>query len=420
MPTASDRVVVVGSGHAACQLAKSLVHGGYEGTVTLIGAEPGLPYSRPPLSKEYLAGKVPASALQLCDPGFFESGTARLVAGRATFVDRSERQVRTAEGEFIGYDHLVLATGARGRRVAQVPLAAEGVVELRTLADADRLRARLPGVDHVTVLGAGFVGMEFAAYAVETGRRVSVFDIGPRALARGVTEYSAGILTEALRDAGVDFHFATGICRLEHRGGALRAVHTTTGLRVPTAMLVVAAGVVPDTELAEACGLMVDDGVVVDQRLRTSDPRVLAIGDCARFPHRRSGRMLRLESVQNATDQAKCVAAGLLGQGGPYDSPAWFWTRQGAHSLQIAGVISDSSSGLESVHVVTDSRGRQSVFAFEQGRLVAVETFNAAAQHLAARAILRSGRPPTLGDLQAANFDLRSAAQGGGGQLNRW
>ncbi|MGI5453562.1 NAD(P)/FAD-dependent oxidoreductase [Streptomyces sp. CA-249302] len=411
MPAASARVVVIGSGHAACQLAKSLVHGGYDGTVTLIGAEPGVPYSRPPLSKEYLAGSIPASALDLCDPGFFEDGAVRLHHDRATVVDRDARRVLTVGGECLAYDHLVLATGARSQRIPDVPVTAEGVVELRTRADADGIRARLPDTDHITVLGAGFVGMEFAAHAAVKGQGVTVVDIGRRALARGVTEHSAAILTEALRDAGVTFHFGEGIERLEHGGGALRAVRTTSGRRIPTQMLVVAAGVVPNTELASACGLVVNDGVVVDENLRTSDPRIHAIGDCARFPYRRSGRLLRLESVQNATDQAKCVANQLLGHGAPYDALAWFWTRQGPSSLQIAGVIPDDPSAHSAVHVLTDSRGRRTVFSFEQDRLVAVETFNAAAQHLAARAALGSARPITLRDVQTEGFDLQAAAR---------
>lgn len=409
MPNPSDRIVVVGSGHAAYQLASSLAHAGHRGSVTLIGDEPGLPYSRPPLSKEYLAGTVSANALNLCDSGFFDGDYIRLVHARATGIDRVARQVLLGDGREVEYDRLVLATGAHLRRVPSINLDLGGVTGLRTREDADEIRERLAEADHVAVIGAGFIGMEFAAHVIARGRSVTVFDVAARALARSVTEPAAAILVKALREAGVDFRFDQGAAGLEDAAGNVKAVLTTSGERIPAQLVVVAPGVVPNAHLASECGLLVNDGVVTDPWLKTSDPRIYAVGDCARFPHTESGRLLRLESVQNANEQAKCVAHGLMGDTAPYDAVPWFWTQQGPNKLQIAGVRPADGTAQVRVHAGVDARGRHAFFVFVADNLVCVETFNAPAQHLAARALLASEKRPSLQEVQHEDFDLVTA-----------
>ncbi|MFC5946865.1 NAD(P)/FAD-dependent oxidoreductase [Pseudonocardia lutea] len=404
----TSRVVVVGAGQAACQLATSLVEDGHSGPITLVGDEPYLPYSRPPLSKEYLSGKVDGEALNLRDGGFFAGSPTTLRHDRVVAVDRTERVVTTGQGEHLPYDALVFATGAINRELEALPSSTGGIVTLRTRADADHIRECFTAVRRVVIVGAGFIGLEFAAFAAAAGRQVTVVETGPRALGRAVTPEMAELIVKEQRAAGVEFRFSDTVIEHETADGAVSAVTTADGTRLPADLVVVAVGVLPETDLAAGCGLTIDNGIVVDAGLRTADPRVFAIGDCARFPHQSSGLALRLESVQNAVDQAKSVAATLHGRPGPYAAVAWFWSQQGTLKLQIAGVLAHVD---DTVVRLDPTRGRHAVFAFAAGRLVAVETLNAAGVHLAARKLLAQGHSPTPQEAREPDFDLTAFAK---------
>ncbi|MFJ9173704.1 NAD(P)/FAD-dependent oxidoreductase [Streptomyces sp. NPDC102360] len=382
----SPRVLIAGAGHAGYQVATSLRSAGFDGHVTLVGDEPCLPYQRPPLSKDYLLGKVPEELVPFRAPAFYPDHDIEVRVGAAVAgIDRDRRHVALASGEDdLGYDHLVLALGARCRQLGLPGSDLRGVVELRTRADAELLRRQLtPGV-RVAVVGGGFIGLEVAAAARSLGAEVTVLEASPELMGRVLSRPTAAHLADLHGRSGVNIRCATGVAAIEGTDGRVTAVRTATGDLLDADVVVLGVGVVPNTELAADAGLVVDNGIVVDHDLLTSDTAISAIGDCASFPTRFSPHPTRLESVQNAADQARHVAARLTGRAdGPYDAVPYFWSSQYAAKLQIAG--------LRNGHDHTVRRGGVdafSTFCFQGDRLLAVESVNAPADHLAARKIL--------------------------------
>jgi 3-phenylpropionate/trans-cinnamate dioxygenase ferredoxin reductase subunit len=371
----SDGVVVVGTGQAAAQLAMSLRQRGYTGPVTLVGEEPHLPYQRPPLSKAYLAGG--ADELDLRPATFWAAKDVSVHTGRRVeTIDRPRRTVHLDDGTTLGYAHLVLATGAAPRRLE---LGGTPAHVVRTRDDADGLRAALGRARDVVVIGAGFIGLEVAAIARQRGCRVTVLETLDAAMARVVSFGTAAAVVDEHRRQGGDIRLRTGLV-----SATPTAVTTTAGDEIACDLLVLGIGVVPRTELAEAAGLACDGGIAVDDHLRTTDPHISAIGDCARFPAA-GGARVRLEAVQNAVDHARCVAERLTGEPRPYTAVPWFWTHQYGLKLQVAGLV----GGHDTAVVRGDVPGRQfSVFCFAGDRLLGVESVNRPADHMLARALL--------------------------------
>jgi 3-phenylpropionate/trans-cinnamate dioxygenase ferredoxin reductase component len=379
-------VIIVGAGQGGLQVAASLREEGYAGPVTLIGDEPGLPYQRPPLSKGFLTGKTTAEQLQLRPAAFYAERTIDLLAGeRVATIDPGARRVTLASGATKDYEHLVLATGSRPRvpRVPGIELA--GVQTLRTREDAQVLLERLGKSRRVVVVGAGFIGLEIAVVARELGLQVDIVEFADRAMQRSVSAETAGFLSDALQKKGARFLFSTGAEAFLGTGGQVRAVQTNQDDTLEADLVVVGVGVEPDDLLAREAGLAVQGGIVVDEYLVTSDPAISAIGDCARFPAAYCAQPVRLESVQNAVDQARCVAARLAGKPARYDKVPWFWSDQGENRLQIAGV---AESGDSAVIRGAMADGKFSVLRFRDGRLSAVESLNSVADHMAARKLL--------------------------------
>lgn len=399
-------VVVIGSGQAGVQLADSLREAGFDGPVTLVGDEPGLPCQRPPLSKDYLTSGLPREDVVLRAARFYErQGIALLTGRRAVRVDRSRRTVVLDDQSVLEYGHLVLATGTRPRPLpVQGGAGLEGVLSLRTVEDADALRRLLDGAGHVVVIGAGFIGLEVAAACRALGARPVVFDIADRAMGRAVSAPVGDFFADRHRADGTQVTLGRGLSELIGRDGRVTAVRTSDGVTVPADLVVSGIGVLPNTELAAAAGLETDNGIVVDPFLSTADPHISAIGDCAVFPDSRSGRRIRLESVQNATDQARCLAARLTGTPHPYTALPWFWSYQGSQRLQIAGL----STG----HDLAVIRGnpeedRFSVFCYRGPDLIAVESVNRTPDHMTARRLLGAGLCPTPEEVSDPEFDLR-------------
>ncbi len=399
-------IVVVGAGHAAIQLAASLRQGRYEGGITLINDEAGLPYQRPPLSKAYLGGHMDDAALALRPASFYSAQNVGLIEhDAAVLIDRARRSVRLASGATVPYGHLVLATGAANRPLPVPGAALAGVVGLRNLAETKALKALLPGLRRVVVIGAGFIGLEFAAVAAERGIVVTVIEAAPRPLMRGVSAVMSDHLARAHRGWGTTLLTNTGVKAI-HGAHRAEAVETADGRLIPTDLVLVAIGVIPHTGLAAAAGLRTSNGIVVDALLATEDPAISALGDCAAFPLEGHG-LIRLESVQNASDQARALADRLLGKPAPYARLPWFWSDQGALKLQIAGL----SGGHDHIVLRGDpASGAFSVFCFRGDTLLAVESLNRAPDHMAARRILAG--TPAVTHAQAADpaFDLRTAA----------
>ena len=402
-------VAIIGAGQAGFQTAASLRDAGFAGRVVLIGHEPVLPYQRPPLSKSYLAGQSAVDDLWLRPVEFYAKQHIDLVYGDAvTAIDRGQRRLRLASGMEFSWDHLVFATGAGCRPLAVPGAELDGVLALRTLADADDRRQRLNEASEVVIVGAGFIGLEFAAVALARGTRVHIVEVTRQPMGRVVSAPVSRFFTEAHIGWGAEVALGAGVVRILGAGGRVTGVETTDGRRIPADLVLICIGVIPNTTLARDAGLAVDDGVIVDEYLVTSDPAISAIGDCANFPTPFAPGRVRLEAVQNAVDQGRCVADRLAGRPVPYQKVPWFWSDQGDLKLQIAGItIGHDTSVLRG-----DPAARNfSVFCFRGRRLIGVESVNRTADHVVARRVLAGD--PALSPEQAADegYDLRAHAR---------
>ena len=402
-------VAIIGAGQAGFQAGASLRDSGFAGRVILIGDEPVLPYQRPPLSKSYLAGQSGADDLWLRPTEFYAKHQIDLVCGDAvTAIDRGQRRLHLASGIEFSWDHLVIATGAGCRPLAVPGAELDGVLTLRTLADADALRQRLEEAREVVVVGAGFIGLEFASVALARGSLVHIIEVTRQPMGRVVSMPVSRFFTEAHIGWGADVALGTGVVRILGAEGRVTGVETTDGRLIPADLVLICIGVIPNAGLARDAGLTVDDGIVVDEYLVTSDPAISAIGDCANFPTPFAPARVRLESVQNAVDQGRCVADRLAGRPAPYQKVPWFWSDQGDLKLQIAGItIGHDQSVLRG-----DPANRSfSVFCFRGRRLIGVESVNRTADHVVARRLLAGD--PLLSPEQAADqgYDLRAHAR---------
>jgi 3-phenylpropionate/trans-cinnamate dioxygenase ferredoxin reductase subunit len=405
---AGHRVVVVGTGHAGVQVADALRAAGHAGPVALIGDEPVLPYQRPPLSKEYLSSVGPPATLSLRAEQYFADHRIDLHTGvTATAVERRSRTVRLSDGRELPYDILVLATGAANRVLAVPGADLAGIHTLRTLADAESLRAGLLRSRSILIVGAGFIGLEVAAVARGYGMHVTILEAGDRPLQRALSAEMAEHIAGAHRAAGIDLRLGEAVTRFDGDGARVSAAISTSGVRYPVDLVLVGVGVAPRVELAAEAGPSVADGIVVDENLRTADDAVYAIGDCANHPNVHAGIRMRVESIQNATDQARHVASAILGGGRSYAALPWFWSHQGESKLQIAGMRRPDDDNI----VMGDpGTGRFSVCCYRQGRLVTVESLNNPADHVAARRVLTAGRSPAPEQLRDPAFSLKKFA----------
>src|ERR1700722_3197066 len=318
-------VVIAGAGHAGFQLAASLRQHGFAERVCLINDEPHLPYQRPPLSKAYLKGEGRPDSLMFRPDKFYRDQNIELIADRAAFIDRAAQKLVLASGAFLDYGHLVLATGARNR-LLDIPNAnLVDVRYLRILDESEALRRRMELSRHVVVIGAGFIGLEFAATARIKGLEVNVIELGTRVMARAVTAEISEYFQARHAAAGIRIHLGVQATAIENDGDDVTGVSLSDGQHVPADLVVVGVGVLPNVELAAEAGLPVASGIIVDEYLLTEDANISAIGDCALFDSPRFGGSLRLESVQNATEHARCVAARLTGNAKPDDGQRWFW-----------------------------------------------------------------------------------------------
>lgn len=408
-------VVVVGTGQGGFQAAASLREEGFEGRVVLLGDEPDLPYQRPPLSKAYLTGKAGAELVRLRPERFYAEHRIELRAGeRAAAIDRAGRQVVLASGEErLPYDHLVLATGAHNRALPVTGGGLDGVFQLRSLAEAEALRRRLDVARRAVVVGAGFIGLEFAAVAAGRGLQVTVVEAAARVMARAVSAPVSDAFRATHERLGVRVALGAAVVEILGADGRVTGVATADGRQLPADLVLVGIGVLPNTGLAAEAGLAIANGIVVDEHLLTRDPAISAIGDCAAFPcrHAAGGAPTRLESVQNAVDQARCVAARLAGRPAPYASLPWFWSEQGPLKLQIAGLTTPHDRAVpRGDPAKVGEGGGFSVFCFRGGELVGVESVNRPLDHILARKLLAGGAG--LAPEQAADpdFDLKAHA----------
>ena len=401
------RVVIAGAGHAAGQLAASLRQKSFPGTITLVGDESWPPYQRPPLSKRFLAGELPAERLFFKPPAFYAAQHIDVVTGsRIASVERSHRCVVTASGERIGYDTLVLATGSRPRHLRIPGSDLEGVHYLRSIDDVTRIRADLDHASSVAIIGAGYIGLEVAAVMRQLGYAVTVIEMADRVMSRVVSPVVSGFYRAEHAAKGVRLLLSTGVEAFE---GATRVdtVRTSGGTAHPADMVIVGIGIVPNTELAAASGLEVEDGVVVDTRCRTSDEHIYAVGDCTAHPNAVYGRRVRLESVHNALEQARTAAANICGEDAEYSQVPWFWSDQYDLKLQIAGL----SEGYDEV-VLRGEPGERSFSCLylRDGVLIACDAVNSPRDFVQSKALIEARRRIAAERLADTGIQLQELA----------
>ncbi len=399
------QIVIIGAGHGGVQAATSLREEGFDGAIRLVSEEADLPYHKPPLSKTFIKDEA-AQPQPLRGEVFYTGHDIGLDLGRAVSgVDPAARRVHFEDDAALDYDALILATGARPRLLPETK-GLDNVLALRTLADARVIRGAAANAQEVVVIGAGFIGLEIAATLSAGGRQVTVIEALVRPLGRAVAKPIADHVTGRLIDSGVRILTETRIDGFDTTGGRVAAVRLASGETLPTQLVIVGIGVVPNAELAEAAGLACSNGVRVNAAMRTSADGVFALGDCANYRHWMTGQDLRLESVQNATDQAKTAAHAILGRYAEYAAVPWFWSDIGDMKLQMVGLV-----GRQDRHVVVGAPedNRFSVFHFAADRLIAIESVNRPADHMLGRKILATGFSPSPEALAANPDGLKSA-----------
>lgn len=398
------RIAIVGAGHAGVQLADSLRDEGFDGDVVLVSEEHEQPYQRPPLTKELLHDKAPPELLPLRAENFYSSRGLDLRLGqRAVGIDRGARRLLLDGASTVQYDHLVLATGARAREHPAMRSTLLPVHTIRTAGDAMRFGRELETAGSLAIVGAGFIGLEVAAAARARGVEVIIVTSKPP-LSRMATTPLSGFLLEAHRARGSIFVFDEAVSIDPSAGSAGASILCASGQRITADLVLVAIGARPNSELAAAAGLLVSDGIVVDEFSRTSDERVCAIGDVT-MRRMQDGRMTREESVQAANHRARCLARTLTGHPTLCTEVPWFWSDQGELRLQIAGIPDPSGSTVVRGDLAS---GRFSVFNFVDGRLRAVESVSRAGDHMAARRILTAGTRLEPGQAADLQFDLKA------------
>ncbi|HWM82280.1 MAG TPA: FAD-dependent oxidoreductase [Pseudolabrys sp.] len=412
--SAPRTIVIAGAGHGGVHTAAALRHNGFDGRIVLIGNEEGLPYQRPPLSKAYLQGKMPLDTLWLKPESFYRDNRIELLGhARVAGIAPRERRLTLGSGETLAYDHLVLALGARNRLLPLPGADLDGVAYIRTLAETDALKPRLAAARDIVIIGAGFIGLEFAAVAAAQGKTVTVLEMTDRVMSRVVSPVMSQYFADWHAQGGARFRFAARATQVIGEAGRAVAVTAADGTRIPADLVVVSIGVVPNVELARDAGLAVGDGIVVDEMLRTADPAISAIGDCAFFPSLHGRRALRLESVQNAHDQGKAVADRLTGKlatpDARYAAVPWFWSDQGDRKLQIVGIANGHDRTVIRGDVGT---GAFSVFCYAGGDLLAIESVNRPGDHMFGRRAMAAGLQPTPEQAADPTFDLKKFLQG--------
>ncbi|MDF1720395.1 MAG: FAD-dependent oxidoreductase [Minwuia sp.] len=397
----SEHIVIVGAGHAGGTLAVQLARAKDRFRITLIGEEAWPPYERPPLSKQFLMGDVPLEKTFLRPETFYaDKGIDLRLGTQVTAIDRTARSLTLSGGETLSYDKLALCTGTRVREIPVVGRDLPGVHYIRTIDDTQAIRTVAREGAKVVIAGGGYIGLEAAAALRKMGCEVTVIEMMDRVMARAVAEPVSRFYEAAHRAEGVNLLLETGVAEI---GGTDRATHVVDshGHLHPADLVLVGIGVVPVVELAEAAGLATDDGIIVDSRARTSDPDIFAAGDCTRHPNRILGRDVRLESVQNAVDQARCIANELSDKGADYAEVPWFWSDQFDLKMQMAGLPAPDDQVVVRGEPSTRSF---SVFYLRDGRVTGVNAINVGSDYVRGRKWIGEGRD--VDSVRLANTEI--------------
>lgn len=404
MENNEQRFVVIGGGQAAGQMIETLRRQGYTGNLTLVSEEGILPYQRPHLSKLFLSGKLPERKLLYRPEDFYVRHQVEVLLNqRAVVIDREAKRVRLAEGRELRYDKLALATGARVRQLNIPGAAAKGVYYLRSVKDSREICQQLGSAQRIVLIGGGFLCLEAASVLVSQGKHVRVLELLERVMANAVAPQISEFYQQQHSNRGVIIHTQTEVAAIREKDGTVAAVVTGDGREYPADLVIVSVGVTPNEELAAACGLKCGNGILVDDCAVTSDPDIVAAGDCTNHPNAFLQRNLRLESVHNAVEQAKTAAVSMCGLRVPYEQVPWFWSDQYEFRLHMAGM---AHPGDQVVIIGAPAKGSFSAMFFRDNQLMACQAVNRPADYMSCRKILENRIPLAPDELQRPGFDL--------------
>ncbi len=406
MSASAPACVIVGGGHAGAQCALSLRRLGWSGRITVVGDEPIHPYHRPPLSKGYLKGEATFDQILIRPVSVYAQQAIEFrLDARVVEIDRAKRAAILADGAALAYDKLVLATGSHNRKPPIEGIDLPGVHLLRTANECDTLRGAIAGASRALILGGGFIGLEVAASLRRQGREVTVLEREPRILSRVTSPEMAKVLHGIHREEGVEIHTGVTVSAIR-RGAGLYRVETKEHAEYAAELVVAGTGAAPNTLLAEAAGLAVDNGIRVDAACRTSDPDIFAIGDCTCQHHPMYERDIRLECVQNATDQARTAASAIAGHPIPPRALPWFWSDQYDIKLQMAGL----SNGYDDMVLRRHPGLPRSLSAwyFMGERLIAVAAVNDAIAYTVGSKLISLGKAVDRTRIADPNVDIKT------------
>lgn len=398
-----EELVVVGGGQAAIQCVASLRKEGYSGSITLVGEENHFPYQRPPLSKGFLSGSTESDRLYLKKIDYFQENSIQLHLGvKANRIDRDNCLVYLSDDKSIGYDKLVLATGSRVRKLKFPGSGLEGINYLRGIEDAESLKEGLLKNKNLVIVGAGYIGLEVAAVATEFDTKITVVEMADRVMSRTVDTIISDYYQELHSKNGVDFILNESLEKVDGNK-TIEQVICSGGSSIEADILVIGAGVIPNIELAEESGLSCDNGICVDEYGQTEDKRIFACGDCTNHPNKKLNRRLRLESVHNAMEQSKAVAASIMGNRTAYNQIPWFWSDQYDHKLQIVGLSGDH----DEILIRGDQKeSKFMLFYLKAEELIAVDAVNNPKEFLICRKLVENKVKISSDDILNQSKDL--------------
>ena len=396
-------IVIVGGGHAAGQAAASIRQEGFDAELILIGAEPHIPYQRPPLSKQYLAGEQPLDKVLLRPEKFYVDRTIDLRTGiTVENIDRDGQFVACSDGSLVAYDQLLLATGSRALRPDLPGIDLGGVHTLRSIADVDKIRTDMENASHLVIIGGGYIGLEVASVAKSKDMQVTILEMEDRILQRVTHPAMSAFYHELHRAKGVNIKTSSRVTAFVGEGWVNEVV-CADGTSVDADVVIVGVGVVPNVELAAEAGLACDNGIVVDERCATGDSAIFAAGDCTNHPNKLLDRRLRLESVPNAMEQSRVAASNLTGGDKKYASIPWFWSDQYDLKLQMVGFSSDAD---ESITRGVPETHEFAMFHYKSGKIIAAEAVNSPREFLVAKQLIGKIIDPNT--LSNPEVDLKS------------
>lgn len=396
-------IVIVGGGHAAGQAAASIRQEGFDAELILIGAEPHIPYQRPPLSKQYLAGEQPLDKVLLRPEKFYVDRTIDLRTGiTVENIDRDGQFVACSDGSLVAYDQLLLATGSRALRPDLPGIDLGGIHTLRSIADVDKIRTDMENASHLVIIGGGYIGLEVASVAKSKDMQVTILEMEDRILQRVTHPAMSTFYHELHRAKGVNIKTSSRVTAFVGDGWVNEVV-CADGTSVDADLVIVGVGVVPNVELAAEAGLACDNGIVVDERCATGDSAIFAAGDCTNHPNKLLDRRLRLESVPNAMEQSRVAASNLTGGDKKYASIPWFWSDQYDLKLQMVGFSSDAD---ESITRGAPETHEFAMFHYKSGKIIAAEAVNSPREFLVAKQLIGKFIDPNT--LSNPEIDLKS------------